>query len=169
MGKEYLDNEITEQRLNQLAQALDSGLFVHARNMLHAMSPNDVALILESSPPKNRQVLWQLIDQQYAGEILDELGEELKDSLISSMTPEKLAQATIGMDTDDLAYILRSLPDAVYKKVLKSMRSQDRDRVEQALRYPDDTAGSIMNTDTVTLRPDVNIEVVLRYLRQRGN
>ena len=62
MGKEYLDNEITEQRLNQLAQALDSGLFVHARNMLHAMSPNDVALILESSPPKNRQVLWQLID-----------------------------------------------------------------------------------------------------------
>ncbi|QDE32605.1 MULTISPECIES: magnesium transporter [Shewanella] len=169
MGKEYLDNEITEQRLNQLAQALDSGMFVHARNMLHTMSPNDVALILESSPPKNRQVLWQLIDQQHTGEILDELGEELKDSLISNMTPEKLAQATIGMDTDDLAYILRSLPDTVYKKVLKSMKSQDRDRVEQALRYPEDTAGSIMNTDTVTLRPDVNIEVVLRYLRQRGN
>ena len=169
MGIEVIDSELTEQRLNQLTQALGSGMFVHVRNMLHDMAASDVALILESSPPKTRQVLWQLIDQEQAGEILEELGEELKDSLISGMSPEKVAQATSGMDTDDLAYILRSLPDAVYKKVLQSMSSQDRHRVEQALSYPDDTAGSIMNTDTVTLRPDVNIDVVLRYLRQRGN
>ncbi|MCC4834048.1 magnesium transporter [Shewanella sp. 1_MG-2023] len=169
MSIEVIDSELTEQRLNQLTQALGSGMFVHVRNMLHDMAASDVALILESSPPKTRQVLWQLIDQEQAGDILEDLGEELKDSLISGMTPEKVAQATSGMDTDDLAYILRSLPDAVYKKVLQSMSSQDRHRVEQALLYPDDTAGSIMNTDTVTLRPDVNIDVVLRYLRQRGN
>ncbi|ACA88501.1 magnesium transporter [Shewanella woodyi] len=168
MPIEVLDNELTDQRLNQLTQALSSGMFVHVRNMLHDMAASDIAFILESSPPRTRQVLWQLIDQDQTGEILDELGEELKDNLIKQMSPERVAKAAEGMDTDDLAYILRSLPDSVFKQVLHSMRSQDRARVEQALAYPDDTAGSIMNTDTVTLRPDVNIDVILRYLRIRG-
>ncbi|BAJ00380.1 magnesium transporter [Shewanella violacea] len=168
MPREVLDSETTDQRLNRLTQALGSGMFVHVRNMLHDMAASDVAFILESSPPRTRQVLWQLIDLDHTGEILDELGEELKDNLIKQMTPERVAKAAAGMDTDDLAYILRSLPDSVFNKVLQSMSSQDRTRVEQALSYPDDTAGSIMNTDTVTLRPDVNIDVILRYLRIRG-
>ncbi|QIR13503.1 magnesium transporter [Shewanella aestuarii] len=167
--EEALDTELTAARLNQLSQALSSGMFVHVRNMLHDMAANDVAHILESSPPKSRQILWQLIDQQQAGDILEELNEDLKDALISGMSPEKLAQATSDMDTDDLAYILRSLPDTVYQQVLQSMSTQNRLRVEQALSYPEDTAGSLMNTDTLTLRPDVSIDVVLRYLRQRGN
>ncbi|GGI69778.1 magnesium transporter MgtE [Shewanella hanedai] len=168
MPIEVLDNALTDQRLNQLTQALGSGMFVHVRNMLHDMAASDIAFILESSPPRTRQVLWQLIDQDQTGEILDELGEELKDNLIKQMSPERVAKAAARMDTDDLAYILRSLPDSVFKQVLNSMSSQDRVRVEQALSYPDDTAGSIMNTDTVTLRPDVNIDVILRYLRIRG-
>ncbi|GIU07271.1 magnesium transporter MgtE [Shewanella sp. c952] len=168
MPIEVLDNETTDQRLNQLNKALGSGMFVHVRNMLQDMAATDIAFILESSPPRTRQVLWQLIDQEHTGEILDELGEELKDSLISQMSPERVAKAAKSMDTDDLAYILRSLPDSVFNEVLQSMSTQDRVRVEQALSYPDDTAGSIMNTDTVTLRPDVNIDVILRYLRIRG-
>ncbi|MCE9679956.1 magnesium transporter [Shewanella sp. AS1] len=168
MPIEVLDSETTDQRLNQLTQALSSGMFVHVRNMLHDMAASDVAFILESSPPRTRQVLWQLIDQSHTGEILEELGEELKDHLITQMSPERVAKAAESMDTDDLAYILRSLPDSVFNQVLQSMRSQDRARVEQALSYPEDTAGSLMNTDTVTLRPDVNIDVILRYLRIRG-
>ncbi|ACJ27490.1 Conserved hypothetical protein [Shewanella piezotolerans WP3] len=168
MPIEVLDNETTDQRLNQLNKALGSGMFVHVRNMLQDMAATDIAFILESSPPRTRQVLWQLIDQEHTGEILDELGEELKDSLISQMSPERVAKAAKSMDTDDLAYILRSLPDSVFNEVLQSMSTQDRVRVEQALSYPEDTAGSIMNTDTVTLRPDVNIDVILRYLRIRG-
>lgn len=168
MPIEVLDNETTDQRLNQLTKALGSGMFVHVRNMLQDMAASDIAFILESSPPRTRQVLWQLIDQEHTGEILDELGEELKDSLITQMSPERVAKAAENMDTDDLAYILRSLPDSVFKQVLQSMSKQDRVRVEQALSYPDDTAGSLMNTDTVTLRPDVNIDVILRYLRIRG-
>ncbi|SQH75038.1 Magnesium transporter MgtE [Shewanella benthica] len=168
MPIEVLDSETTDQRLNRLTRALGSGMFVHVRNMLHDMAASDVAFILESSPPRTRQVLWQLIDLDHTGEILDELGEELKDNLIKQMTPERVAKAAQGMDTDDLAYILRSLPDSIFNKVLQSMSSQDRTRVEQALSYPEDTAGSIMNTDTVTLRPDVNIDVILRYLRIRG-
>ncbi|QLE86957.1 MULTISPECIES: magnesium transporter [Shewanella] len=168
MPIEVLDNETNDQRLNQVTQALGSGMFVHVRNMLHDMAASDIAFILESSPPKTRQVLFQLIDQEHTGEILDELGEELKDTLITQMAPERVAKAAQNMDTDDLAYILRSLPDSVFNQVLQSMSSQDRARVEQALSYPDDTAGSLMNTDTVTLRPDVNIDVILRYLRIRG-
>ncbi|MDB2386697.1 magnesium transporter [Shewanella sp.] len=168
MPIEVLDNEATDQRLNQLNQALGSGMFVHVRNMLQDMAATDIAFILESSPPRTRQVLWQLIDQSHTGEILDELAEELKDSLISQMSPERVAKAAESMDTDDLAYILRSLPDSIFNEVLQSMSAQDRVRVAQALSYPEDTAGSIMNTDTVTLRPDVNIDVILRYLRIRG-
>ncbi|ABZ78250.1 magnesium transporter [Shewanella halifaxensis HAW-EB4] len=168
MPIEVLDNETTDQRLNQLTQALGNGMFVHVRNMLQDMAASDIAFILESSPPRTRQVLWQLIDQEHTGEILDELGEELKDSLIKQMSPERVAKAAESMDTDDLAYILRSLPDSIFNQVLQSMSKQDRVRVEQALSYPDDTAGSLMNTDTVTLRPDVNIDVILRYLRIRG-
>ena len=168
MPIEVLDSETTDQRMHQLTKALSSGMFVHVRNMLHDMAASDIAFILESSPPRTRQVLWQLIDQTHTGEILDELGEELKDHLITQMSPERVAKAAEGMDTDDLAYILRSLPDSVFNQVLQSMSSQDRSRVEQALSYPEDTAGSLMNTDTVTLRPDVNIDVILRYLRIRG-
>ncbi|MCL2914448.1 magnesium transporter [Shewanella corallii] len=168
MPIEVLDNDLTEQRLNQLNHALGSGMFVHVRNMLHDMAASDIAHVLESSPPQTRQILWQLIDQEQAGEILEELPEDMKDHLIRLMTPERLAKATAGMDTDDLAYILRSLPDAMFRQVLQSMSAQDRSRVEQALSYPEETAGGIMNTDTVTLRPDVNIDVILRYLRLRG-
>ncbi|GGI79652.1 magnesium transporter [Shewanella gelidii] len=168
MPIEVLDNELTAQRLSRLNEALGSGMFVHVRDMLHNMAASDIAFILESSPPKTREVLWQLIDQEHTGDILDELGEDLKDQLISQMAPERVARAATGMDTDDLAYILRSLPDTLYNQVLHSMSSQDRARVEKALSYPEDTAGSIMNTDTVTLRPDVNIDVILRYLRIRG-
>ncbi|MFQ6372920.1 magnesium transporter [Shewanella sp. YIC-542] len=157
----------TAELLERLNQALDSGRLVYIRHLLRQMAPSDIAHILESSPPKNRNMLWQLIDHENSGEILEELGEEMKDQLICMMSPKHLAQVTAGMDTDDLAYVLRSLPDSLYRQVLQAMSVQDRARVEQALSYPEDTAGSLMNTDTVVIRPDVTIAVVLRYLRQR--
>ncbi|MBV7316148.1 magnesium transporter [Shewanella sp. NIFS-20-20] len=169
MPVEALNNDHTQLLLDQLSQAIGSGMFVHVRDMLNNMAAQDIAHIIESSTPQTRQVLWQLIDHDQAGEILEELPEDLKDHLIKQMSPQGVAKATAGMDTDDLAYILRSLPDALYQQVLQSMSIQDRSRVEQALSYPEDTAGSIMNTDTVTLRPDVTIDVILRYLRLRGN
>ncbi|MGR5542735.1 magnesium transporter MgtE N-terminal domain-containing protein, partial [Vibrio campbellii] len=86
------------------------------------------------------------------GEILDELSEDVKDALVSKMAPEKLAEATEGMDTDDVAYVLRSLPDDVSRGVLDQMDTADRLRVETALSYPEDTAGGLMNTDVITIR-----------------
>lgn len=156
------------QLLLDVSQALENGMFVHVRRILEDMEPEDIAYLLEASPPKSRQILWQLTDSQEQGEILEELSEEIKDGIMVQMQPEQLAAATQGMETDDVVYLLRSLPEEVSQDVLSQMDTQNRARVEQALSYPEDTAGGMMNTDVVTLRSDVTIDVVLRYLRMKG-
>ncbi len=165
---ETLEFENEHVRLREVHQALDSGMFVHVKRMLAQMRASDVALLLESSPPTGRKVLWQLTDPEHQGEILEELNEDARDGILQLMDPEALAVATENLDTDDLTYVLRSLPDSIYQEVLSQMDTQDRQRIETAMAYPEDTAGSIMNTDTITLRPDVSVDVILRYLRLKG-
>ena len=168
MIAELSDKEYAMQRIQEVNSALSDGMFVAARRMLHNMPACDVALLLESSPPKSRSIVWKLVDVDEHGEILEELNEEVQKDIIRQMAPENLAAATEGMDTDDLAYVLRGLPEPVYQEVLKSMDESDRERAETALSYAEDSAGGIMNTDTITLRSDVTIDVVLRYLRLKG-
>jgi magnesium transporter len=165
---EISDLEHSQQRLRQVYEALGSGMFVYVRKLLQDMPAYDLALILESSPKKSRSILWQLIDPDNHGEVLEELNEEVRKGILKNIRPEKLATVVEGMDVDDLAEVLRALPDSVYQQVLNSMDSQDRSRVEKALSYEEDTAGGIMNTDTITIRPDVSVDVVLRYLRLKG-
>ncbi len=166
---EISEQEYSQQRLQQVNKALGSGMFVYVRKLLQNMPAYDLALILESSPSKSRTVLWQLIDHDHHGEVLEELSEEVRKGILKNIRPEKLAAVAEGMDVDDLAEVLRTLPDSVYREVLNSMDSQDRSRVEAALSYDEDTAGGIMNTDTITIRPDVTVDVVLRYLRLKGD
>jgi len=165
---EISDKEINQQHLEQVNKALERGLYVHARKLLQNMPAYDAALILESSPAKTRDIVWQLIDADLHGEILEELNEEVRKGILKSMRPEKVAAAAESMDIDDAAEVLRTLPDSDYQEVLNSMDSQDRARVEAALSYDEESAGGIMNTDTITLRPDVTVDVVLRYLRLKG-
>jgi len=168
MIAELSDKEYAMQRIQEVNSALSDGMFVAARRMLHNMPACDVALLLESSPPKSRSIVWKLVDVEEHGEILEELNEEVQKDIIRQMAPKNLAAATEGMDTDDLAYVLRGLPEPIYQEVLKSMDESDRERAETALSYAEDSAGGIMNTDTITLRSDVTIDVVLRYLRLKG-
>ncbi|GAB7218584.1 magnesium transporter [Vibrio comitans] len=165
---EQIEFDQAHQTLQEVSDALDNGRFVFVRRQLQSMEPEDIAHLLEASPRKSREVLWQLTDPEDYGEILDELSEDVKDNLVSKMAPGKLAEATEGMDTDDVAYVLRSLPDNVSQQVLGQMDAADRLRVETALSYPEDTAGGIMNTDVTTIRGDVDIDVVLRYMRMKG-
>ncbi|WOH35878.1 magnesium transporter [Thalassotalea fonticola] len=165
---ERSEQEISQKRLLEINTALESGMFVYVRKMFQHMPAFDIALLLESSTARSRNVLWQLIDPDLQGEVLEELSEEVRKGILRNMQPEKVAAVAEGMDIDDLAEVLRTLPDSVYKEVLNSMDSQDRTRVEQALSYEEDTAGGIMNTDTITLRPDITIDVILRYLRLKG-
>ncbi|MGB5444835.1 MAG: magnesium transporter [Psychromonas sp.] len=166
--RDNTDVQNAQKKLLEVNKALESGMFVLARSILQKMPACDVALLLESTPPTNRKILWSLTDHDQQGEILDELNEDAKDGIIALMDAINIASVTEGMDTDDIASILRGIPDSLYQAVLQNMDEQDRHRVEQALAYPEDTAGSLMNTDTITLRPDVSIDVVLRYLRLKG-
>ena len=155
-------------QVSMIIDALNAGKFVSVRKILHETPACDVALILESTPSKTRDELWELLDADYHGDVLEELSEDVRNGIISKMMPDNVVEALEDMDTDDLAETLSTLPVDVVQDILDSMDAQDRHRAEQALSYGEETAGFIMNTDTITLRPDVTIDVILRYLRLRG-
>jgi magnesium transporter len=159
------DNQQTQLKLDQLNEALSSGTFVQVRRMLNSLSGPNIAALLESSPPKNRSVIWQLVDTEREGEIFPWLNDEIQSQFLKHMDPDRLAEMTDDLDDDDIADILQNLPDAVIEEVLSSMSEQDRQRVEQMLSHDEDTAGGLMNTDTITIHPRVTLDVVLRYLR----
>jgi len=165
---EALEQDIPLQQLKQVTKSLNSGQFVQVRRMLAKTAPCDTALLLESSPHKIRRMLWQLVDPDVQGDVLEELSEDVRLGIIAQMAPEHIAAATEDMGHDDLGEVLRSLPDNVYKNVVSAMDIQDRERATQALSYQERSAGALMNTDTVTIRPDVTLDVVLRYIRLRG-
>jgi magnesium transporter len=164
---ENFEKEHSSDLLHRLNDALESGMYVQVRDMLNQLPAADVAHMLESTPPKERKMLWKLLDSEREGEVLQFLNEEILNAFAETMEPADLAAATANLDTDDVVDILGDLPDQVTKEVLASMSYQDRTRLELALKHPEDTAGGLMNTDTVSVRPTVTIEVVLRYLRMR--
>ncbi|KZN51309.1 magnesium transporter [Pseudoalteromonas luteoviolacea] len=162
---DVFEQDYTLEQLQQVTKAINSGQFVQVRQTLAEIPPCDTALLLESSPHKIRTTLWQLVDPDIQGDVLEELSEDVRLSIIAKMEPELIAAATEDMDDDDLGEVLRSLPVPVYQDVISAMDSQDRARATLALSYNEDSAGALMNGDTITIRPDVSLDVVLRYLR----
>ena len=163
-----LDQEAIQRQLQHVYDALDTGVFARVKRLQQQLSASDLADLMESSPPKARALLWNLLADEERGEVLEALTDEVRNQFAMEMEPEQLAEALTGLDVDDMADILGDLPDRISDKVLQSMDDQDQQRVKQALSYPEDSAGGLMNTDTVTVRPDVTVDVVLRYLRVRG-
>ncbi|MDP6968501.1 MAG: magnesium transporter, partial [Gammaproteobacteria bacterium] len=106
------------------------------------------------------------IDAEHEGEVLQHLNDDIQADFLKGMDMEELLQATENLDTDNLADILQQLPKTVLREVLHSMDQQDRERVESVLQYPEDTAGGLMNTDIISVRPDITVDTVLRYLRR---
>jgi magnesium transporter len=156
-------------RLVTLRAALErKGSLRRAQRMINSMHAAEIASLLESLPPAKREIVWGFVDPDLEGDVLIELNEEVRSDLIGGMDAEELIAATEDMEVDDLADLLGDLPEAVNERVLRSMDAQDRDRLNAVLGYEGDTAGGLMNTDTVSVRPDVTLEVVLRYLRMRG-
>lgn len=156
----------TGSQLERLTEALESGTFVQVRRMLNGLPVPDIADLLESSPPKTRAILWRLVDNDCQGEVLQELSDEVQSDFALSMRSGDLARTLEGLEPDDIADILQQLPDRVIREVLTAMDTQNRQRVEQILPYDEETAGGLMNTDTVTVRPDLTLDVVMRYLRR---
>ena len=156
-------------RLEALTRALDHGTMRQVHRLVNSMHPAEVATLLESLPPAQREVVWDLVDPEFEGDVLVELNEEVRAGLIREMETEELVAAAEGLEVDDLADLLSDLPETVNQQVLRSMDSQDRERLNAVLGFAEDTAGGLMNTDTVSVRSDVSLEVVQRYLRMRGS
>jgi len=155
----------TEDQILALAEAMETGTMQHACGMLNELSPAEIAHLLESLPHNERNIIWELVDADKEGEVLIQLGEELRSTLIRDMSLQDLVNATEGMDVDDLADFIQSLPGRVTTQVLTSLDTQRRERLEAVLSYPEDSAGGLMNTDTITVRSEVTLDVVIRYLR----
>ncbi len=158
----------TAQQLRLLSDALDSGRLGPVRRLVNILSPAEIGNLLESLPAAKRNIVWGLVDPEDDGEVLVHVGEDVRESLLADMDQDEIIAAVEDLDLDDLADLIDDLPDTVIDEVLKSMDREHRERLEQALSYPEDSAGRLMNTDVVTVRADVTIDVVLRYLRLRG-
>lgn len=157
-----------ETRLAPLRAALEAGTLRPAQRMIAALHPAEIALLLESVPPRQRELVWSMVEPELEGDVLLELHENVRLELIQEMETEELVAAAEGMELDDLADLVGDLPETVTLQVLRSMDQRDRERLRNVLAFEDDRAGRLMSADTVSVRPDVSLEVVLRYLRMRG-
>ncbi len=136
---------------------------------LDDLHPADVAHILEALPLEDRLNLWDLVKADRDGDILLEVTDSVRQSLIADMEPEELLAAAEQLDTDELADLAPDLPKDVLQDLLDSLDTQNRERLQSTLSYPDDAVGALMDFDIVTIREDITIEVALRYLRRLGN
>lgn len=161
-------SEQTLTQLETLRAALDSGTLRAVRRMLTSLHPAEIASLLESLPKANRSVVWQIVDPNDGGEVLVHVNDDIRAQLIAETDEADLLAALEGMELDDLADIIEDLPVRVNQQVLTTLDQQDRQRLEAVMAFDEDCAGGIMNIDTVTVRPDVELDVVLRYLRLRG-
>ncbi|HEX7081045.1 MAG TPA: magnesium transporter [Gammaproteobacteria bacterium] len=154
--------------LEILREALDTGALRQVSRMIAALNPAEIARLLESLPFTQRALVWELVDRNEEGDVLVHLNDEVRGSLMRGMASEEIVAAVANLDLDDLADLVAELPETVKQEVVRSLDSSDRLRLQTVLSYDEDSAGGLMNPDTVTVRGDVTVEVVLRYLRMRG-
>ena len=139
------------------------------RRLLNKMTPSEIAHALESSPPKQRDLLFSLLKTEEEGDVLFELGEEIQQDLMSSISNEELSEAVKELELDEIVDILQNLPEERTEEILSKMSQVDRKRIEMGLTYADNTAGGLLNTDVISVRPNNSIEVVISYLRGQKN
>lgn len=148
-----------------IQEALEANNLLAVRNALGLLHPSELADLLESLPSVIRDELWVHIEPEVEGDVLAEANDRVRAALLENMAPQQVAAATESLDSDDAADILQDLPESRADEVLQSMDEQDRARIASILSYPEDSAGGLMNVDVVTVRADVDVEVVLRALR----
>ena len=158
----------TQANLSLLREKLDSGGMRSTQMLIGSLHPSELARLLESLPLRERAVIWEMVDPENEGDVLVELADEVRDGLIEGMQTDELMVAIDGMELDDLADLIADLPEALTQEVLRSLDHQDRERLDTVLSYDEDSAGGLMNVDIITVRPDVSLDVVLRYLKVRG-
>ena len=139
------------------------------RRLLSKMTAPEIAHALESSPPKQRTLLFSLLKTEEEGDVLFELGEEIQQDLVSNISNEELTEAVKELELDEIVDILQNLPEERMNKILSNMSLVDRKRIEIGLTFPDNTAGGLLNTDVISVRPSNSIKEVISYLRDQGD
>jgi len=151
----------------QLHRSLDEGAIADVRRLLSQLSPAETADLLESLPPPQRLVVWDVVESTAEGDILVELNDEVAVNLISAMDTDELVAAASGLELDDLADLVAELPENLRRAVMESLSSADQARLQAVLEHPEDSAGGLMNPDTITVQGDSTIDEVLRSFRIR--
>jgi len=160
--RQYEDDE----RSNLLEGMLHRQHENEIRSIINDLHPADIAFILESLPVQARQAIWQLVDAEHDADVLLEVEDWARESLIESMDRQDLVAATGTMDADEIADLVADLPPDVVSEVQKGLTEEERAQLLEAMGYPEDTVGAIMDFEMVRVREDVSLEVVLRYLRR---
>ena len=148
---------------------LEQGAARALRETLHALHPAEVADWFESLPARGRDAAWSCIDPAHRPAVLAEIEDAVRAGRLRTMRPEELAALAAHLDEDDVVDILQELPEGIVEDVLEAMAAQDRARLARALAYPEDSAGGLMNRDAISVRADVTVETVQRYLRRLGD
>ena len=164
-ARSRLETEELQEKLGEI-QALLAGKGTGLRATLDALHPADIAYLLEALPLEERLALWDLVKADRDGEILVEVSEAVRESLIAAMEPRELVAAAETLEADELADIAGDLPPAVIEEVVRSLSVEEREQLRAALSYPDGTIGALMDFEHVTVRDDVTLEAVTRYLRR---
>ncbi len=158
----------TQASVQTIQTALEANELDKLSALLHELHPSEIADLLEALPAEARAAVWARVDRSQEGDVLSHASSAVRSGLLENMAPAELAEATSNLDSDDIADILQALPLDLADEVLLSMDEQNRQRIASVLTYPSDTAGGLMNVDAITVRSDVSVDVVLRYLRRMG-
>jgi len=158
-------NTSFEECLQRLVTSLEASLYEEAASQLADLHSAEIARLLESVPPKDRVQLWLNIDSATQGDIFKDLSEDVLSQLLNEMSVDEIVKATESLDLDVLADIVPELPESALHNLLLTLDHKHRKHLRQVLSYPEDSAGGLMNIDMITVRDDVNIRTVIRYLR----
>ncbi len=162
------DTVSSQELLEQLDDALEQRAYPKVKELLALLHPAEIAQLLESLPPKEREVAWEQLNEEQHTEVLSYAEDEVRSVRLAQMEPEELVAAAEDLEPDDAVDLLQDLPEPMVDEVLRAMDQQQRARIEAVLVYPEDTAGGLMNLDVLTVRKDVDLETVIRYLRAQG-
>ncbi len=163
-----MDEEELEEIRTAILLAIEAHSSLDIRSLLERLHPADIANLLESITPDLRQRLWPELPLELMGEVLIEVPEGVQKSLMETLSPQLLARAILTLDIDEIADLFPDLPDEITARVLFDLDQEARQDLDAVLSWPEDTAGGMMNVDTVTVRGNVKIAVVQRYLRLLG-
>ena len=158
---------LDQQHFEEVLEGISRSSAADIKVLLASLRPSEVAGVLEANTPATRRIIWGLVDEEVQNQSLQYMQDDVRAEFLEAMDTAQLVAVADDLDTDDFADILQQLPTTITDQVLENLDSRDRARVESVLSYPEDSAGGLMNTDTITVRPRHAVELVLRYLRLR--